>query len=156
MTRKELQAKLEKGERLTPLEMAFLDTFLEEDTNVVRCVQNLTREEPSLEWRAKLNERLLQLSSKKNKPFHRSFSWMIISTSLATACILLFIVLSNRNTPLQNELGKALLEWHEEAVASSILPDGVTQPNAYENISNNTKQEDDIEELLYGSSNLEL
>lgn len=155
MTREELRAKLEKGERLAPLEMALLDTFLEEDASSVRHLENLTREEPSLEWCAKLNERLLQLSSKKNKPFYRNFSWMFISTSLATACILL-IVLSNHNKTSQNELGKALLEWHEEAVASSILPESATQPNAFENISSNTKQENDIEELLYGSSNLEL
>jgi len=156
MTREQLRAKLEKGERLTPLEMALLDTFLEEDASPVRHLRNSNREEPSLEWRAKLNERILQYASKNAKPSSRNLFRMLVSTSVATACILLFVLLSNHNTTSQNEFGNALLQWHEEAVAMSILPDGATHPNAFENAPNNKNRESSIEKLLYGTLNLEL
>lgn len=131
MTRDELRRKLERGERLAPLECALLDAYLEEGKAdpAVGALKATPQYEPSLAWRARLNDRLAAVAASRPRPN----KWLLVFPATAVAAGLLGVILVARSGPdapspeqLAKENAETLVRWHKEAVAATILPgDGV-------------------------------
>lgn len=153
MTREELKQKLESGESLAPVERALLDAYLEDGKTdpAVTALKSATQHEPSLAWRARLNDRLAAVATTKRRPK----TWLLLLPATAVAAGLFGVFLLTRagqdaKSPeaLAKENAETLARWHKEAVAATILPgDGVNlagiQASAY-------REQDRADAILYG------
>jgi hypothetical protein len=152
----ELIKKIESELSLHPNEEAAVDTYLSEaeSAKIASLIQGLPKEMPSLAWRASLNEKITRIASKpvpigkRLAPF--GLGALIGSGVMALAFVVALNHQSETKSPYDVEvLGKAILEWHEEAVASSVLPGDritleLTPPSSQTNDTNT------LDDLLYG------
>lgn len=118
MTREELIAKLNNGETLTPLELAVLDSHLEQPSSAANAMQALTNDEPSMAWRSSLNEKLAEVSPSKRTGWPLKFAVGGLATAAASLAIFFAVAKSSSQPQPSPELGQELVQWHNEAVAS--------------------------------------
>jgi hypothetical protein len=72
----------------------------------------------------------------------------------AAACAALFVIGPWRTPDLsENELAAMLIEWHEDAVSTSILPSDGIQLEDFERVTP-AKEPSAVDELLYGGEAL--
>lgn len=152
----ELIKKIESGQTLNPKEEAVVEAYLSsvENSEIASMLQGLPKDIPSLAWRASLNEKIARIASKPTSLWKRLVPYGLgaLVGSGAMALAFMFVLNQQYNTmPLYDAdaLGKAILEWHEEAVASSVLPgDRITLELApYHSPSDEAET---VEDLLYG------
>ena len=155
MNPQELREKLERGEKLSPMEWVVLDSYLESGRppEAVEAVGRLGRDEPSLAWRSRLNERLAAEAGKGRSPLRRLNVRALIGPAVAAAAagVMLFVALNRAGGPAapDAEVAELLIQWHEEVVASSILPGDGTDLAGF--VANPVPFEpDELDDLLYG------
>jgi hypothetical protein len=112
----ELTTKLREEARLTPEEIALLDEELAKQNLSASAVANLPQRRPSPIWRGSLDRRLSDESS------HRATLRHGPAFLAAAAAIALGAFFGLRNTSPEAIGAGQLIQWHEEAVASSVLP----------------------------------
>jgi hypothetical protein len=158
MNRDEIVRKVQREARLTPRESALLEVMLEEQRGqeAAAVVKSLKRDEPSLAWRSSVNERIAKSAVKPRK------SWQFIKfappVALAAAVTAWFAIVYGSNGDDHGVNGtnitSFLYEWHEEASAAVILPDGGTDLDGFLNRTGH-QSKSDVDELLYGRSVIE-
>ncbi|MCH8274447.1 MAG: hypothetical protein IH851_06640 [Armatimonadetes bacterium] len=156
MNPQELREKLERGEKLSPMEWAMLDSYLESGRppEAVEAVGRLRRDEPSLVWRSRLNDRLAAEAGKSRSPLRRLNVRALIGPAVAAAAagLMIFAALNRAGggaAAPDAEVAELLIQWHEEVVASSILPGDGTDLAGF--VTNTPPFEpDELDDLLYG------
>ncbi len=153
MTRQELRIKLESGGALTPMESALLETYLAEDSEAgaALALRDLPAPSPSLAWRSQLNERIATRASRRSA-FRLRWGLPILGTASVAATALVALYAWKPTQPeVEPNITSYLFEWHEEAAAAVILPDGGTDLEGFLR-KPRTPHSDEIDELLYGRS----
>lgn len=155
MNKKELLDRIERSERLSLVEQSELDAMLATDEvqqDVARLLAGLPSEEPSLAWRSRLNERLQREAL---KPL-RGFSWLRVGfIASATACVLLaatVVFQVSRSGAVPSISSELLVRWHEEAAASVALPADGSSMTTFAIAEQAPREEDELDDLLYGGS----
>jgi hypothetical protein len=155
MNKKDLEERIARGERLSLLEQAVLDATLSEDEaqqRVARLLGNLPREEPSLAWRSRLNERIYREAS---KPL-RGVSWLraglIVSAAACALVVATVVIQVPRSNAVPSVASELLVQWHEEAAASVALPADGSSMTTFTIAEQAPIRNDEVEDLLYGDS----
>lgn len=149
--------KLEKDEPLSLLEQAQVEEWLVADPaqdRVRRALQGLRHEEPSLEWRSRLNERLLQERRPARRLAWRSFG-LALSGAACTIAIFAALLFQRFPSPQPTETvisADQLIEWHEEAMGAAALPADGSRMNAFASAEELPRAQDEVDRLLYESS----
>ena len=148
MNREELIEKLKMGE--VPAE---LDSLLQESEQerIASLVKGLPREEPSLVWRSKLNERIASEAKRKRSRWGGLLPGIVPAAGVAG--ILMLLILSSLLPGTQPQSGaittEMLFDWHEEAVASTFLPEDGTGLSGF-SADPVPFEPGEVDDLLYG------
>ena len=156
MKPEEIYEKIEKGSPLTREESAWLDAQLEssEQMQMASLIRELPEKPPSFSWRDSLSARLLSEVSKRRGFWAKLGLTPVAGSSLAavTAAAILMAVVFRVPTTSEQKLGAdTLLQWHEEAIASTALPGDGTELDGF-SVTTPQRKIDDTDDLLYGGS----
>lgn len=120
MKREDLLKHIENDKTMSPEIEAQLDTELDAQSQVSNMVRSLPVEEPSLEWQSRVRQQTQVIVRKAR----RAALWPLrvagVSVVGAAACaIFVANMVADRPEKISTE---AMLNWHDEAVAASVLP----------------------------------
>jgi hypothetical protein len=145
MNQQELISKMERDEPLTAAEVVWLDAaLLEGSREAEQRMLSLRPSEPSLQWRAGLNEKLR--ASARRSRLARIGS---IAALPAAAAVVTFVAILAGNVDRVTLDSETILQWHDEAVASTVLPGDGTGMAGFATQRRPSKS-DPNEDLLYG------
>ncbi len=155
MKPEEIYEKIEKGSSLTREESAWLDAQLEssEQLQVASLIRELPEKPPSFSWRDSLSTRILSEVRKRRGFWARLGLTPVAGSSLAAAAgaAIFFAVVFRPATSEQRLGADTLLQWHEEAIASTALPGDGTELDGF-SVTAPQRKIDDTDDLLYGGS----
>lgn len=155
MNKREILKRIERDDRLSLIEQSQVDLLLSRDDKqqaIAGLLKGLPIEEPSLEWRSRLNERLRH---EAQRPL-RGFSWLRAGLfASATACaalgaMVIFYTARASSPPVVSS--DMLVRWHEEAAASVALPPDGSSMATFAVAEQTPSEKDDVDDLLYGGS----
>ena len=131
MNREDLLTKLQNEKPLSAEEEATLDAELATQSRVSQLVRSLPSEEPSMEWRSRVQEQTQLIVNKARRAAGWPLRMAGVSLGAAIACAWMATFLLGRLDAPERVTTEAILNWHDEAVAASVLPgDGITLEGA--------------------------
>ena len=144
----ELIRKVQDGAQLTPEDNAQLDEELANLSQAASAVSNLPQRRASLIWRGSLDRRLSDESS------HRATLRHGPVFLAAAAAIALGAFFGLRHSSPEAIGAGQLIQWHEEAVASTVLPGDGANLGGFSSPSKRPAQNE--EDPLYDGSLMSL
>ncbi|MGI8923828.1 MAG: hypothetical protein ACR2HJ_07285 [Fimbriimonadales bacterium] len=116
---RELLRKIEKGLSLTEEEVAMVEKIMAEEEQEIDLNSLLSEQHPGEIWRRELDARIDDIT-RKRRLWGRPQVRLALSGALAAAAVAAFVLMARGRFEAPGP--EQMLQWHEEAVASTLLP----------------------------------